>query len=282
MKNLYIVHATKRNIEVKAKDEVEARKKALYQDIGHIEKIELSDYKKNPRMYPGFRGGAKRPEIEFRYIKVPGGHKPIKDEPGVSTFVKTKYTITFIHNGKKKKQVVWARDQEEAFEMIKDLYPGIKGDLKKNPRTYQNLKLLMDEDKKKFGHQFVKTIINLSDTHLPKELLERLYKIRAKAGDWAIDENTDEKYIIKGKFKQHYDNPRGAGIPIDHIQLDLMVEAHKSGKVFADSTKERKEMDRLVKADLMLVVSKANDVYNLTARGKKLLIEYLKEQEKHS
>lgn len=174
--------------------------------INHPQKKKIRD--ESTKHYPGFRGGVKRPTTEFRYIKVPGGRKHITDEPGMSSFVKTKYTVAFMHNGKKKKQAVWAKDQAEAFEMIRDLYPGIKGDLKKNPR--------------------------------------------------------------------------GAGIPIDQIQLDLMIESHKSGKVFADSTKERKEMDRLVNADLMSVVSKANDVYNLTARGKKLLIEYLKEQEKHT
>ncbi len=174
--------------------------------INHPQKKKIRD--ESTKHYPGFRGGAKRPTTEFRYIKVPGGRRHIKDEPGLSTFVKKRYNITFTWQGKKKKQAVWARDETEAIAMLKDLYPGAGAPFKKNPR--------------------------------------------------------------------------GAGIPIDHIQLNLMIEAHKSGKVFADSTKERKEMDRLVYADLMSVISKANDVYELTARGKKLLVEYLKEREKET
>jgi len=158
--------------------------------------------------YPGFKGGAKRPTYEFRYIKVPGGHNHIKDEPGLSTFVKTKYTITFTYYGKKKKQVVWAKDEKEAFEMINDLYPGIKGSLKKNPR--------------------------------------------------------------------------GAGIPINSMQLDLMVNAHKQKAVYTDNNKERIAMIRLVISGLMCPTDKEGDIYKLTSHGKKLLIEYLKEQEKYT
>ena len=158
--------------------------------------------------YPGFRGGAKRPTYEFRYIKVPGGHKHIKDEPGLSTFVKTRYTISFTYYGKKKKQVVWAKSQEEAFAMIRDLYPGIKGELKKNPR--------------------------------------------------------------------------GAGIPIDQTQLELMMYALKQKIAYTDSKKEKDSMIRLVISGLMFPADKNGDIYNLTSRGKKLLLEYLKEQEKYA
>ncbi len=173
---------------------------------GNIYNFHESDLKENPRMYPGFRGGAKRPTIEFRYIKVPGGRKSIKDEPGLSTFVKTRYTITFMHNGKKKKQVVWARDQAEAFAMIRDLYPGLKGELKKNPR--------------------------------------------------------------------------GSGIPIDQIQLNLMTYAYFDRVAYPDSLKEGVAIRKLVQAELMEITHQ-DDVYKLTPRGRKLLSEYFKEQEKY-
>jgi len=210
--------------------------------------------------YPGFRGGAKRPTTEFRYIKVPGGRKHIPDETGMSTFVKKKYNVTFMLDSRKKKQAVWAKDDAEAIAMIKDLYPRAERPFKKNPR--QQIETLQNH------------LIAIRD--LEHEL--RQYGDQ----DGLIQKDIEFHRKRYGKLKNLKKNPRGAGIPIDQVQLDLMIEAHKSDKVFADSAKERKAADRLVRADLMLVVSKANDVYNLTVRGKKLLIEYLKEQEKYA
>lgn len=200
------------------------RDQLVYEKLGSdlVRYIDSYEYlskkykKENPRKirdestkhYPGFRGGVKRPTTEFRYIKVPGGHKHITDEPGMSTFVKKKYNVTFMFDGRKKKQAVWAKDDAEAIAMIKDLYPGA-------------------------GRPFKK-------------------------------------------------NPRGAGIPINQTQLDLMVDAHKQKVAYPDNKKEKDAVMKLILSGLMNPADHDGITYKLTSRGESLLVEYLKEQEKYT
>lgn len=196
---------------IEAKDKPSAKRLAV-KKFGnknfYLYSLDEQKIEDNPRMYPGFAGGAKRPVIPIKKMKVPGGRKHIKDEPGMSTFVKKKYDVTFMLEGRKKKQSVWAKDDAEAIAMIKDLYPKASAPFRKNPR--------------------------------------------------------------------------GAGIPIDQTQLDLMIEAYRDREVFADSKKEENAIFKLVQSELMSEISGEDKVFNLTVRGRKLLSEYLKEQEQYT